>query len=122
MGNNEAIIRKFIAAWSALDARELVDFFTEDGVYFNIPVGPVQGHDQLSQFISGFIASWTSTQWDILNILASGNLVMVERLDRTCMGEKSVDLPCVGVFEMEGGKIKMWRDYFDMDTYVKAMG
>jgi limonene-1,2-epoxide hydrolase len=33
-----------------------------------------------------------------------------------------VDLPCAGVFEMQGGKIKVWRDYFDLGTYVKAMG
>ncbi|MCH9784975.1 MAG: limonene-1,2-epoxide hydrolase, partial [Gammaproteobacteria bacterium] len=32
-----------------------------------------------------------------------------------------VDLPCCGVFLMEDGKIKLWRDYFDMGTYVSAM-
>jgi len=122
MGDNEAVIRKFVAAWSRLDASELVDYFAEDGVYFNMPVGPVAGRDNLHKFISGFIANWTSTQWDILNILASDQLVMVERLDRTRMGEKTVDLPCFGVFEMENGKIKVWRDYFDMATYMKAMG
>ena len=35
-------------------------------------------------------------------------------MDRTKMGEPSVDLPCVGIFELEEGKIKVWRDYFDM--------
>lgn len=121
MSDNKAIIRKFIAAWSRLDASELVEYFTEDGVYYNIPVGPVSGRDNLHQFISGFIANWTSTQWDILNLLANDKLVMVERLDRTCVGDKSVDLPCFGVFEMAGGKIRVWRDYFDMGTYLKAM-
>jgi len=24
----------------------------------------------------------------------------------------------MGVFEVEGGKIKAWRDYFDMQTYM----
>ena len=121
MADNEAIVRNFIAAWSRLDASELVEYFAEDGVYFNIPVSPVAGRENLRQFIAAFIANWTSTQWDILNILAQGDLVMVERLDRTSMGEKSVDLPCCGVFEMEDGKIKVWRDYFDMGTYAKAM-
>ena len=31
-----------------------------------------------------------------------------------------MDLPCCGVFEMQGGKIKIWRDYFDLATYVRA--
>ena len=39
-----------------------------------------------------------------------------ERLDRTRAGDKSVDLPCVRAFELEAGKIKVWRDYFDFAT------
>jgi hypothetical protein len=35
--------------------------------------------------------------------------------------DKAVDLPCTGVFEMENGKIKVWRDYFDLTTYIKGM-
>jgi limonene-1,2-epoxide hydrolase len=34
---------------------------------------------------------------------------------------KPVDLPAAGVFEMEGGKIKVWRDYFDLATYTEAL-
>jgi limonene-1,2-epoxide hydrolase len=32
-----------------------------------------------------------------------------------------VDLPCVGVFELEAGKIKTWRDYFDLATYQRGL-
>ena len=121
MSENEKIVRDFIAAWSRLDAHELVEYFTEDGVYYNMPAEPVSGHDSLLKFIGGFIANWTKTDWDILNLLADDHIVMVERLDRTRIGEKGVDLPCFGIFEMEGGKIKVWRDYFDMGTFVKAV-
>ena len=58
----------------------------------------------------------------MLNLVADGNLVIAERLDRTKAGEKGVDLPCTGVFELEEGKIKVWRDYFDMATYARGMG
>jgi limonene-1,2-epoxide hydrolase len=33
-----------------------------------------------------------------------------------------VTLPCCGVFEMQGGKIKVWRDYFDLPTFANAAG
>ena len=79
MNPNERIIRDFIAAWSRLDADEIVGFFADD-------------------------------------------LVMVERLDRTEAGDRKVDLPCCGVFEMRDGRIQVWRDYFDMATYTRAMG
>ncbi|MEC7368353.1 MAG: limonene-1,2-epoxide hydrolase family protein [Pseudomonadota bacterium] len=42
-------------------------------------------------------------------------------MDRTKTQRGNVDLPCFGVFEMEGGKIKVWRDYFDLGTFMKAM-
>ena len=73
------------------------------------------------QIIREFIGSWTETTWDILNLVSSGDVVIAERLDRTKAGEKAVDLPCTGVFEMENGKIKVWRDYFDLTTYMSAM-
>jgi len=121
MNDNEAVIRAFIAAWSRLDVEELVGFFCEDGVYHNMPTRPVAGHAALRAFIGGFIGPWTSTEWDVLNIVSRGDLVIAERLDRTRVGDKPVDLPCCGVFEMEGGRIKVWRDYFDMGTYVSAL-
>ncbi|MEZ5937379.1 MAG: limonene-1,2-epoxide hydrolase family protein [Hyphomonadaceae bacterium] len=121
MSTNEAIVRAFIAAWSRLDVEELLTFFAPDGVYHNMPVAPVKGHEQLRPFIKAFLKGWTETTWDIHAVLAAGDLVMVERLDRTLVGDKTVALPCCGVFEMADGKIKVWRDYFDMATYTKAL-
>jgi limonene-1,2-epoxide hydrolase len=119
--DNETIIREFIRAWSRLDPAELASYFAEDGVYHNMPTGPVAGRGNIEKMIGGFIASWTETEWDILHLATKGDVVIAERLDRTRAGEKSVDLPCTGVFELEGGKIRVWRDYFDLGTYAKAM-
>ena len=119
--DNEGIIREFIGAWSRLDPAELSRFFTEDGVYHNMPTGPVRGRENVQNMIAGFIATWTETRWEIVHLVSSGDVVIAERLDRTKAGDKAVDLPCTGVFEMENGKIKIWRDYFDLATYVKAM-
>jgi limonene-1,2-epoxide hydrolase len=119
MSENENIIREFIGAWSRLNVDELVDYFTEDGTYYNMPTTPVSGHANLKQMIGGFLKDWTKTDWDILNLVSNGDVVIAERLDRTKVGDIAVDLPCCGVFEMENGKIKMWRDYFDMATFTK---
>ena len=119
MSDNLQVIRDFIEAWSNLDADELVEYFTEDGIYYNMPAQPVQGKEQLKGFIGGFISNWTKTDWDLLNIVGEGDVVFAERLDRTVAGEVKVDLPCCGGFEMQDGKIKVWRDYFDMATFTK---
>jgi limonene-1,2-epoxide hydrolase len=119
--DNADIIREFIGAWTRLDPDELASYFTEDGVYHNMPMGPVAGRENVKQFITGFIGPWTRTEWDVLHLVCEGDVVIAERLDRTTAGDKSVDLPCTGVFEMQDGKIKVWRDYFDVGTYAKAM-
>lgn len=122
MSDNERVIRNFIAAWSRLDAAELAAYFTEDGVYHNMPARPVAGRENVKAFIGGFSKDWSATTWDILNLVSKGDVVIAERLDRTRVGDKLVDLPCCGVFEMQGGKIKVWRDYFDLGTYRTALG
>jgi limonene-1,2-epoxide hydrolase len=118
---NEEVIRNFVEAWGRLDPQELSAYFTEDGIYHNMPIAPIAGREKVEEFIRGFSGAWTETTWDLLNISSNGNLVFAERLDRTRAGDKSVDLPCVGVFELEDGKIKVWRDYFDFATYGNAM-
>ncbi|XOV83690.1 MAG: SgcJ/EcaC family oxidoreductase [bacterium] len=119
--DNVKIITEFVAAWSRLDAEELASYFCEDGCYYNMPTEPVRGRTAVQAFIQGFTANWTSTQWDIIHIAAAGDVVFCERLDRTETTAGHVDLPCLGVFEMENGKIKEWRDYFDLQTFMGAM-
>lgn len=121
MASNIELIREFCAAWSRLDPTELAGYFAEDGVYYNMPAVPVAGRKQIEEFIRGFAGSWTKTDWEILNIAETGNVVIAERVDRTQAGDKSVDLPCTGVFEIVDGKISVWRDYFDIGTYSRAM-
>ena len=121
MPANEDIVREFIRTWSTLDPDRIVAFFADDGVYHNMPMAPVSGRAQLRGFIAGFVKNWTVTDWEIVNLVSAGPIVIAERMDRTKVGEKNVDLPCCGVFELEGGKIKVWRDYFDMATYTRAL-
>lgn len=122
MADPVAVVRAFIAAWSRLDVDELVGCFTPDGVYHNMPIAPVQGHAALRQFITGFAGGWASTRWDVVNLAVSGNVVFAERIDRTTTHDgKQVDLPCCGVFEVRGGRIAVWRDYFDMTAYTSAL-
>lgn len=121
MTENEKVVREFIAAWSRMNVDEIVSYFAEDGVYYNMPFKPVKGQAALKAFVGNFLKDWTETNWDILTLVSSGDVVVAERLDRTRLGARAVDLPCCGVFEMAGGKIKIWRDYFDMATYTRGV-
>jgi limonene-1,2-epoxide hydrolase len=117
----EALVRKFCDAWSRLDLDELMTYFSDDAVYHNMPGPPVQGRDAVRATIDRFLRGWSATSWEVLNLAGAGSVVFAERVDRSDGGGRHVDLPVVGVFEVEGGKIRAWRDYFDLATYTRVM-
>jgi limonene-1,2-epoxide hydrolase len=59
----------------------------------------------------------------ILKSVHDGNVVFNERVDTIVMENgKKVDIPVAGMFELnDSGKIKVWRDYFDLATFTKQM-
>jgi len=51
----------------------------------------------------------------------SNGIVMNERTDHLNFNGKQVELPVMGIFELSNGKIKAWRDYFDMEKLKGIM-
>lgn len=121
MAENKEIIRRFIEDWSHASPAELAAYFTDDGVYHNMPMQPVAGRESIEVMIRGFTADWKEVSWEILTLVEQGDCVIAERVDRAVVAGKSMELPCVGVFELKDGKIRIWRDYFDLGTYTRAI-
>jgi limonene-1,2-epoxide hydrolase len=115
----EDLVERFCAAWSERDIEKLLAFFTEDAVYHNIPIEPVTGNEGIRNLLQLFIPGSESITFEIRNIAAAGDVVFTERVDRFAMGERTVELPVAGVFEIRDGKIAAWRDYFDMGTWLR---
>ena len=121
------VVRRFCAAWSDdMGAAELAAFFTEDAVYHNIPLEPVTGKENIAQTITSVLRPGPlgieSIDFRVINIAASGPVVMTERVDVFKLPGKSVELPVMGTFEVSGGKISAWRDYFDLNQFMSRMG
>jgi limonene-1,2-epoxide hydrolase len=47
---------------------------------------------------------------------------MTERVDVFTLPNKTFELQVMGTFEIAGGKIKAWRDYFDLSQFTSRMG
>jgi limonene-1,2-epoxide hydrolase len=115
------VVTEFAEKWASPDPDELAGYFTEDAVYHNIPMDPVQGREAIKEFIAGFTAAFDGIDFQIHRQVTDGNVVMNERTDtmrRKDGGE--IPLPVMGVFEVVDGKIAKWRDYFDMATVTNA--
>jgi len=112
------VITSFCGAWSRLDIDELMGFFHEDAVYHNIPVDPVVGRDDIRATIVGFTAGWDRVDFEIRHAVAHGEAVLTERVDRFVSAQRTMSLPVMGTFELSGGLIKAWRDYFDLNQFM----
>ena len=113
----ERFMAAFIEAWPTKDASGLVDFFSDDAVYHNIPLEAVRGKEAIRATIEGFMGMGGNVEVDVANIVTSDNLVVVERVDHFVRSGKRSSLPMVGIFEIQDGRIGAWRDYFDLSQF-----
>ncbi len=115
------VVTEFCAKWTKPDPAELASYFTEDGVYHNIPMQPVAGREAITAFITEFTAMVDGIDFRVHRQVSSGNLVFNERTDVMRFTDgRELPLPVAGVFEVADGKIAAWRDYFDMATVTAA--
>ncbi|MEX2394302.1 MAG: limonene-1,2-epoxide hydrolase family protein [Actinomycetota bacterium] len=119
MSDAMTVVADFCAAWSRRDVDELLGFFTDDAVYHNIPIDPVQGKDGIRSMLQLFVPPSEEISFEVLHIASAGDVVLTERVDRFRMGGKDVVLPVSGTFEIRDGKIAAWRDYFDMGAWTR---
>lgn len=111
--SNDAMVREFLAAWERRDTPHIMDRFTDDAVYHSIPLTPILGKPAIREFVAGF-ADVPPGRLEIHHQVASDILVMNERTDHITLNGRPVILPICGVFEIESGRIKAWREYFDL--------
>jgi limonene-1,2-epoxide hydrolase len=123
MGKNSEIVNAFIAAWSERNVDKIMGFFTDDAVYSNVPIEPEnRGKEAIRKAIDGFAGMASGIEFRIHQQAETPQgTVLNERTDCFKLGEKWIELPVMGVFEFRGGKISAWRDYFDLQMWMKQM-
>ncbi|MGE2833995.1 limonene-1,2-epoxide hydrolase family protein [Mycobacterium sp. SMC-4] len=115
------VVTEFCAKWAAPNPEELASYFTEDGVYHNIPMDPAVGREAIRAFIAEFTAMVDGIDFQLHRQVGSGGLVFNERTDVMRFKDgRTLALPVAGVFEIADGRIAAWRDYFDMATVTRA--
>ena len=118
--SNSDVVNSFMKAWNDLDLDAIMDHFNEDAAYANVPMGPPNvGKADIRTFIEGFMGMASSIEFVVHNqVEGADGVVMNERTDILEMIDNRIELPVMGVFELEGGKISAWRDYFDMAAFT----
>ncbi len=119
----ESVVRDFCRAVERRDVDALLAFFTDDAVYHNIPLAPLTGRDAIAGTLAQFITPASHVEFEITALATTGATVLTERVDRFVIGDKRVELPVMGAFEVSPeGTIRAWRDYFDMQQFSAQLG
>jgi limonene-1,2-epoxide hydrolase len=118
----KALVLEFCQAFTnGATPTALVEYFTEDAVYHNIPVEPAVGHEAILGLLNMFLTPVERVEFRVLNIVADGDTVLTERVDAFFLPNATIELPVMGTFEVRDGKIAAWRDYFDLNTYMSQL-
>lgn len=118
----EQIVSAFIEAIERKDIEAAAAYLADSVSYENMPIKPVTGRDAVVKAINGFVGPASEVEWKVLRSVASGQVVVNERVDRFRIGDGWLELPCAGFFEIDdAGHITLWRDYFDLASYQRQM-
>lgn len=111
------VVDAFIAALERRDVDAALQSVADDVVYDNVPLGPVTGRTAAREVLAAAVGRAEQVEWKVRHQVVDGDVVMNERLDRFLVGGRWIEVPVAGLFVLRAGRIAVWRDYFDLQTY-----
>ena len=116
------VVATLIEANEARDVDAVVAVMTPDVEYENVGMGVCHGPDEVRALLGPFFAGAERVAWDVLAQVERDGTVMNERVDHFFLpGGKQVDVRVAGYFEVQDGKVRRWRDYFDTGALLSVL-
>ncbi|MGQ0836910.1 MAG: SgcJ/EcaC family oxidoreductase [Gammaproteobacteria bacterium] len=117
-----SVVRQMFAAWQALDWEKVYGLFAEDGVLQSMMHEPVVGRAAIRERLGRLAPGISRIDLKVRTIGVIDGRVFVERVDDFVYKGHAGAVPVVGVLEVEGGRINVWREYYDYAQLLKEMG
>ena len=116
------IVRRFMKLMEPLNYEEALKLISATCDYTNPPpIGTVHGPAGVRAVLEPFFGPTKENEFRVLREATAGPVVILERLDRHLFGDKWVELPVTGVYEVHDGLITYWRDYYDAPTILSQL-
>jgi limonene-1,2-epoxide hydrolase len=109
-----AVVEALFAAFKSGDSDAALALFSDDVVYQNVPFPADRGKPAVARTLQRFGRVVTGFDVRMKNIAARDGVVLTERVDILTGPLVHLDIWVCGTFEVAGGKITLWRDYFDL--------
>lgn len=118
-----ATVQKMIEAWNTRNWQQVYQLFAEDGVLESMMLpAPTVGREAISKRIGALAKDISRIELRIRHMGVADGVVFIERVDDFVYRGKHGAVPVVGVVEVEQGRVKAWREYYDRDQMIEAMG
>ncbi len=113
-------LRRFFDDLERLDFKAVAGYCADDCRYEDVPVGDAAtavGPEAIAAKLTGGLGELERLPTTIHELVEDGDTVLLERTEvwHHPTGERA-SLPVMSVFKFRGGKLILWRDYWDMKT------
>ena len=116
--SSSEVVTALIRACEARDLDAVCALVADDIEYDNVPIGKVHGPEGVRSVLSGGVTQAASeVEWRVLAQVAEGDTVMNERIDRFLVDGRWIEIAIAAIFTVRDGKVTLWRDYFDLESY-----
>ncbi|MGH8491608.1 MAG: limonene-1,2-epoxide hydrolase family protein [Moraxellaceae bacterium] len=113
MSHPEEIVTRFLAAMEAQDHEAVASLLAAELRYTNVSLPTITGGGRVANLIRKTLREGRYFEVQLHSIASTGNTVLTERTDVLKLGPLHVAFWVCGTFEVENGRITVWRDYFD---------
>jgi limonene-1,2-epoxide hydrolase len=117
---NARIVENFLNALQDQDFDTLESLVADDLVYQNVGFPTIRGGARVVKMMRG-MEGRMGFEVKFHRNVAEDITVLNERTDAMILGPVRVQFWVCGVFEVHDGRITLWRDYFDMFDFTKAI-
>jgi limonene-1,2-epoxide hydrolase len=116
---NARTVETFLYALQDQDYDTLDSLMADDVLWQNVGYPSIRGRKRIVRlFRRG--AGRLGFEVKFHRIAAEGNAVLTERTDALVLGPVRMQFWVCGAFEVHGGRITLWRDYFDLYDVLKG--
>ena len=119
--DNAHTVEVFLAALQDQDIDAAGAVLDEHLVYQNVGFPTIRGRARAIKLFRG-MEGRAGFEVKTHRIAVNGSTVLTQRTDALVFGRVRLQFWVCGVFEVTNGRITLWRDYFDMFDFTKALG
>ena len=119
MSNPNEIFETFLDSLESRDINLILQNFTEQSVWQNVPHPPAVGLSEISATFETIVRRSSKIRWDVVSSSFEDQRGWIERVDRFWIDGIEYAVRCNGVFDfdVESSSILSVRDYVDLGEW-----